>query len=241
MDDRYNSSTTGIGTLKEKSLHAQIKEWYRREGDRVEVPLERFVVDIVRNKLLIEIQTGNFSAIIKKYLKLLQSHRIRLVYPIICKKIIKTYNEKNVLISERRSPKKGRAEDLFDELIRIPILLRSDNFEIEILYVEVDEIRCSDGKGSWRRKGVSIIDCILVDVIERELFRTPSELEKFIPSDLPEPFGNKELAAAIPLNVRKARKITYTLSRIGCLEVAEKRGNELLYARTSPGTAGNFL
>jgi hypothetical protein len=231
MENRPKKNMNNIGTLKEKSLHAQIKEWYRSDGDRVEVPVERYIVDIVRNDLLIEIQTGNFSAIIDKYSRLLQSHRIRLIYPIIYKKIIKTYDEKGNVISERKSPKKGRAEDLFDELIRIPVLLRNDNFEIEILSVEVDEIRCRDGKGSWRRKGISIIDRNLVKVIEQELFRSPSDLRRFIPADLPEPFGNKELAAAIPLNVRKARKITYTLSRMGSLEVAEKRGNELLYTR----------
>jgi hypothetical protein len=29
-----------IGTLNEGALHAQLKEWYRRPGDRVEQPVD---------------------------------------------------------------------------------------------------------------------------------------------------------------------------------------------------------
>jgi len=58
----------GIGTLKESSLHAKLKEWYRKPGDRLEVPIDGYLIDIVHSDLLIEIQTQNFSAI-KKNLK----------------------------------------------------------------------------------------------------------------------------------------------------------------------------
>lgn len=223
--------SNGIGILREKSLHAQIKEWYRKSGDRVEVSVEGYVVDLVRGDQLIEIQTGNFSAIKKKYETLLQKYRIRLVYPIIRRKIIKTFDTNGELISIRTSPKKGRSEDVFDELIRIPGLLVSPNLDLELIHVEVDEVRRRDGKGSWRRKGVSIVDRELLSVLKSEILGSASDFSRIIPPDLPEPFSNRDLSAAIPLNVRKVRKITYTLARIGCLEVSEKRGNELLYCR----------
>ena len=57
-----------ISTLNEKSLHAALKEWYARRGDRLEVSVDGFLVDIVRPRrgkrardLLVEIQTGNFA------------------------------------------------------------------------------------------------------------------------------------------------------------------------------------
>ena len=34
-----------IGTLNEGSLHAQLKEWYRRPGDLLEQPVDGYVVD----------------------------------------------------------------------------------------------------------------------------------------------------------------------------------------------------
>ena len=46
------------------------------------MPIDNFVIDIVRDDLLIEIQTRNLSAIKKKLTKLLLANRVRLVYPI---------------------------------------------------------------------------------------------------------------------------------------------------------------
>ena len=48
---------SGIGLLNEKPLHASLKQWYARPGDRFEVAVGGFVIDIVRDDLLIEIQT----------------------------------------------------------------------------------------------------------------------------------------------------------------------------------------
>ena len=79
---------TGIGLLNEKPLHISVKEWYSKPGDRFEVPVERFVVDIVRDDLLIEIQTSNFTSIRSKLSNLIGSYKIRLVYPIAQEKWI---------------------------------------------------------------------------------------------------------------------------------------------------------
>src|SRR5947207_15754609 len=37
-----------IGTLNEGALHAQLKNWYQRPGDRIERVVDGFVVDLVR-------------------------------------------------------------------------------------------------------------------------------------------------------------------------------------------------
>jgi hypothetical protein len=72
----------GIGLLNEKPLHASLKHWYARPGDRLEVTVDGFVIDIVRDDLLIEIQTCNFPSIKSKLTDLVRCHRVRLVYPI---------------------------------------------------------------------------------------------------------------------------------------------------------------
>src|SRR6266702_5285947 len=63
-----------IGTLNEGALHAQLKDWYRRRGDRVEQIVDGFVVDLVRGELLVEIQTGSFAPLRRKLEQLTQRH-----------------------------------------------------------------------------------------------------------------------------------------------------------------------
>src|SRR6476660_9293966 len=96
----------GIGLLNEKPLHASLKQWYARPGDQFEVPVDGFVIDIVRDDLLIEIQTRNFSSIKSKLNKLAHSHRVRLIYPIVQEKwIVRSAN--GVAAIRRKSPKRG--------------------------------------------------------------------------------------------------------------------------------------
>ena len=52
--------------MTEYSLHAGIEEWYSGLGGRVEVKGDDFIVDVVKDGLLIEIQTRNLSAIRRK-------------------------------------------------------------------------------------------------------------------------------------------------------------------------------
>jgi hypothetical protein len=40
------TETPAIGTLNEGALHAQLKDWYRRHGDRIEQVVDGFVVDL---------------------------------------------------------------------------------------------------------------------------------------------------------------------------------------------------
>ena len=74
--------SNGVGLLNEKPLHASLKAWYAQPGDRFEVQVDGSVIDIVRDELLVEIQTRSFSALKRKLEKLVISHPVRLVFPI---------------------------------------------------------------------------------------------------------------------------------------------------------------
>jgi hypothetical protein len=103
--------TSGIGVLNEKSLHKSLKQWYARPGDRLEVPLDGFVIDIVRDDL-IEIQTGSFASIKAKLTHLTRARRVRLIYPIVQEKwIVRLSPGGRGDVIRRKSPRKGRAED----------------------------------------------------------------------------------------------------------------------------------
>ena len=67
-----------IGELRERSLHAELKSWYALPRDRVEVPMDGYVIDLVRRGTLIEIQTRGFAKLKRKLTRLVNTHRVRL-------------------------------------------------------------------------------------------------------------------------------------------------------------------
>ena len=76
----HPSSSPHIGTLNEGSLHASLKHYISQTGDKFEVPINGFVIDIVRETnsettVLIEIQTQSFLAMKKKLVSLPTSTR----------------------------------------------------------------------------------------------------------------------------------------------------------------------
>src|SRR5512135_1397599 len=109
--------------MTEHSIHSEIKRIYSLPGDVFEAKLDNYIVDILRNKLIIEIQTKNFSAIKEKLRVLIKTHQVRLVYPISESKWISYITEDGTTIKKRKSPRKGKLSDLFRELVRIPDML----------------------------------------------------------------------------------------------------------------------
>jgi hypothetical protein len=215
--------------MNEHTLHSAIKQWYSLPGDMHEVNIGGFVVDVVQGSLLVEIQTKNFSAAKRKLQRLVGDHKVRLVYPIAKQKWIVRVAQSGEPLSRRKSPKKGRLVDLFHELVRLPDLIEHRNFSLEVLMIEEEEVRCNDGRGSWRRRGVSIKDRKLISVTERVLFKDEKDFLRFLPGELPDPFTNKDLSANVAVSVNLARKITYCLKKMGTIAEVGKRGRELLF------------
>jgi hypothetical protein len=148
--------TTIIGTLKETSLHAALKQLYARPGDLLEAKVGNSIIDIVRGDLLIEIQTGNFSALKGKLGSLLDMRPIRIVYPIAISKTIMRIATNGEIISTRKSPQKGRVEMIFGEVIRIAGYTKHPNFSLEIAFIEEEVVWIDNEMGSWRRGGWSV-------------------------------------------------------------------------------------
>jgi len=217
--------------MNEHSLHLDIKEWYSLPGDKIEVKVDDFVIDVVRGALLIEIQTRNFSAIKRKLASLVEKHRVRLVYPIPERKWIIRITERSEVISRRKSPRKGKLVNLFYELVCIPELVDAENFSLEVLVIEEEEVRCNDGKGSWRRRGVSITDRRLINVTDRVLFNNSKDFLRFLPDGLDELFTNKMLSRKTGISIALARKVTYCLRKMGAIVNVGKNGKELMFRR----------
>ena len=215
--------------MTEYSLHSEIKDWYMVSGDELEVKVEDFIIDILRGKLLIEIQTGNFSAVKKKLIKLLLNNQVRLVYPIAELKWIVHVSRSGEFVNRRKSPKKGKLIDLFYELVYMPSLIRDRNFSLEVLFIEEEELRCNDGRGSWRRRGDSVKDRKLLNVFDRIVFKDSRDFLEFLPKELDGYFTNKVLALKLGISIRLAQKITYCLRKMGEISITGKKSNELMF------------
>ncbi len=223
----------GVGQLNESPLHADLKTWLARPGDRWEVKVDGYVVDIVRDDLLVEIQTSSFGAMRTKLRALLQDHRVHLVHPIPRRKwIVKLPSEGSAEPTRRRSPKRGRVEDLFHELIRLPTLLAHPGLSLEILLTHEDELR-QQGRGrNWRRKGWGVVERRLIEVVESHRFEGPTDLLALLPGELTDPFTNADLAEALGVQRQLAERATYCLRKLALVQRDGKRGRAWLHRRT---------
>lgn len=230
----HDASFEGISTLNEKALHAALKAWYAKPGDKIETPVAGFIIDIVRDNLLIEIQTRNFSAIKRKLLTLTGSHPVHLIYPIAKEKwIVKQPQDGQGRATRRKSPKRGRIEMLFDELVSFPQLLADDNFTLEVLFIQEEEVRRYTPQRNWRRRGWVTDERRLLEVVECRSFASPNDMLACVPGSLPETFTTTDLAAAASLSRRLAQKMAYCLREMGVFKPAGKRGRAILYTLES--------
>lgn len=216
--------------MTEHSLHLAVKAAISLPGDQFEAKQGNYIIDILRGNMAIEVQTKNFSALKEKLQTLTEKQPVRLVYPLPERKIITYITKNSQVIEKRKSPKKGVLTDVFRELVMIPSLLGKENFSLEILFIDEEEIRCADGKGSWRRKGVSIKERKLLKINSRLLFQGEDFL-KLLPTELNSVFTNAELAKQAKMPVRTARQITYCLRKSGLIQVCGKKGNSLNFEK----------
>ena len=222
-------TSSGIGTLRETHLHASLKRWLAEPGDEFEVPVGRFVADIVRDGTLIEIQTRGFASMRAKLDALLDEPPVVIVHPIAQRKWIVKGPHDGSPSSRRKSPKAGSVYDVFNELVSFPSLVDHPNLSIEVLLTDEEEVRRFDGNGSWRRRGWAVVERRLLDVTGRLELTTPADWLSLLPTDLPVPFTTAELASAIGRPRRTAQQMAYCLREMGALDVVGKQGNAFEY------------
>jgi hypothetical protein len=230
--DALQPVQNGINTYNEKSLHADLKQWYAQPADQLEVPVDGYVIDLVRGDLLVEIQTGSFHPLKRKLAKLAENHPVRLVFPIAQEKWIIRQTEEGAQPSRRKSPWRGRVEHVFSELVYIPTLLTMENFSLEVLLIREEEVRRFDARKAkaWRRKGWVTDERRLVEVVGRREFHTPRDLADLLPPGLPETFTARELAKAMGQPVWLAQKMVYCLKKLELISPNGNKGRAIRYS-----------
>jgi hypothetical protein len=222
-----------IGVLGEGPLHAAVKALLAEPGDSFEVPVGRFVVDLLRaDGELVEVQTGGFGALGSKLDALLDEHRMRIVHPVAAERRIIWVDEHGQVLGARRSPKRATAVAVFDRLVAFPSLLTHPNLTIEVLLLREDHIRrpqLRTTRGRTRAPG----ERRLVDVLDRVTLRTTEDVRAVLPALPREPFSTRELAAVLRCTTLLAQRTIYCLRTIGIVEPAGKRGRAPLHALTA--------
>lgn len=220
---------SSIGVLREGPLHAAVKEVLARPGDRVEVRVGRFVIDLVRTDgELVEVQTGGFGALGPKLDALLDDHRFRVVHPVAAERRIVRVDEQGEIVSVRRSPKRGTALEVFDKLVAFPSLLSHPNFTIEVFLLREDHVR-GVSPTTPRRRTRDPGERRLVEVLDQIEIRNSSDVLQVLPALPREPFSTRDLASLLGCNVVLAQRIAYCLRLLRIVEPAGKRGRTPLH------------
>ncbi len=223
---------TMIGTLNEKALHIQLKQYVAQAGDCFEVPLEQYVIDIVRGEQLIEIQTAGLGKMKRKLDALTPDHAVRVVYPIAAAKWINKQGKR------RKSPKRCTIYHLFDELVSLPKMVAYPDLTLDVLLVHLDEFKLYDAKRKHRRRrGWIVAERRLIEVVGSYRFESAADLATLLPSQLDHCFDSADLAHAISQPRTLAQKMLYCLYHLGVVERVGKKGNTHLYCAVETSDA----
>lgn len=227
------TASTGLNTYREGSLHASLKAMYARPGDRIEESVGGYVIDVVRDDGLVEIQTGSFASAARKLRRLVPGHRILLVYPIPIERWLVRVDADGVVAARRRSPKRGLPLDLFHELVAFPELMADPNFTVELAMIREEEVRGPVPSGARYRhpKEWWRLDRRLIEVVETIRVETPADLLGLLPAGVPEPFTSADLAALSGRPRHLAMRAAFCLQRSGATRCTGRRGRLQTYER----------
>jgi hypothetical protein len=218
----------------ETSLHRDLKAIYAGDDLRQEVACDGYRIDAICRGQLIEVQHGSLAAIRDKVGNLLENHRVRVVKPLVARKLlIKRDKRQGEIISRRYSPKRCQWIHLFDELVYFVNLFPHKRLVLEAALIEVEEWRYpGHGRRRRRRDGdFQVEDQKLLRVVETRQFKRASDLCRLLPPGLPTTFHTGHLAEGLEIRRWMAQRMAYCLRKTGAIRVVGKEGNAILYRR----------
>ncbi|MBO4384953.1 MAG: hypothetical protein J5854_05990 [Clostridia bacterium] len=225
----------GIGTLAEKTLHSALKYYYEPDETKHEAELCGFFADILNADGVTEIQTGSFFHIDRKLGVFLGEYPVTLVCPLIRnKRIIYLDPETGEMTKPRSSPKKGRIESLFFELMHIRKRLSDKNLMIVVPVIDADEYRVKrEPKRRFRDKGYDKFELVPTALADERVFAESADWLMLLPDGL-DGFTVKELEKALGIPNRVAGAMARSIMSAGALR-REKRDASYVYYRIGGG------
>lgn len=217
----------------ESTLHRQLKGRYGPEsGGRSEVAIGGFRVDAVTAEgRFVEVQMAPLRLLKAKLAGWLPIHEVAVVRPVIlATRVVRRASPNGPDLGARRSPRRGSLLDVFEELIGLADHFPHPRLTIEVVGVDVDEVRVP----RRRRPGYSVVDRALRGVLEAVSLRNPEDLWSLLPVEPDGPFTSEDLASLMGRPIDWGRKVAYCLHRAGAARMVGKRGNRRVYATCTP-------
>lgn len=229
-DDR---SIDGIGTLGEKTVHRALKYYYEPDPLRHEVELLGSVADAFDGSLITEIQSAGFSYLVPKLRRFLPKYSVRVVYPLVVKKILNWVEcTGGDVVGKGREVKGKVVADVGRELMQIAEFIPQEGLSVHILCLECDEYRLLDGFGPDKKRKATRLNILPRRVVcELRLERTEDYL-CLLPCGLGEEFTAKDFQR---LCGSRSRYSYYTLRLLCTLGLLSRRkdGREYIYSKTT--------
>ncbi|MFO0952462.1 MAG: hypothetical protein U0835_15210 [Isosphaeraceae bacterium] len=214
----------------ETSLHRQLKERYAA-GGLVEVRRSGFRCDAVDpNGRVVEVQSGALAPLRGKLGKLLPDGPVVVVKPVVlARRVVRKARRDGPEVSGRFSPWRGAMVDVFDDLIGLARVFPHPNLTVDVLGVEIDEVRVT--RRRW--PGYKVVDRVLREVLQTVRLREPADLWALVPDGerLESRFTTRELAEHLSKPAHFAQRVAYCLRHTGAAGVVGKIGNFRVYER----------
>lgn len=227
---REGEGRGGIGTLSEKLLHRTLKYYYEPDPEKHEVPVGSFFADILNECGVTEIQTGSFFHIDRKLGEFLKVCPVTLIAPVVRRKrVIYIDPATGEMTKPRISPKKGRTEQVFRELIHIRNRLADEGLVVAVPLIDADEYRVRrEKKRAFRDKGYDRAELVPTALVSESVFVTREDWLMLLPEGL-DGFTARELKEALALDPRLAQEMCASLAFAGALKREGRRGNYIYY------------
>jgi len=229
---------SSIGTFKEKTLHAVLKQYYEPENASHEVRIGSFVADIVTDDGIIEIQTRAFNKLRKKLSYFVEKYTVTVVYPIPKTKWLLWIDQAGEISKKRKSPKQGGIYDAIPELYKIKSMLNHPNFRLCLVLIDMDEYRYLNGWSEDKKKGSTRCDLVPIDIIDEIYLNNTSDYSKLIPCGLNVQFTSKDYSKATHINLHKSQTALNILASIGVVIRVGRHDHLYLYEQVRSGDSG---
>ena len=231
LKDGVIGDSSQIGTLREKTVHAVVKKYIEPNSSNHEIKVENYYADIVNEKGIIEIQTGNFDKLRKKLKVMLDLQPVTIVYPISHIKMIHWIdNETGEVSKPRRSTRKGNPNKIFRELYKIKNFLTHPNLSFHIILMDTSEFRLLDGWSKNRKSGATKCDRIPTKLVSELKLSSVEDFKLFLPENLIDPFTVKDYQFATKIQHKDAQVSIHILNYLGIIKRIGKKGRAYLYS-----------
>ena len=221
---------SGIGTLKEKTVHGILKDYYAPDKEMQEIFVNGYIADIFTGTEVIEIQTAGFDKMREKLKAFLPMYPVTIVYPIPHIKWLSWIDEESGECSAlRKSPVKGTVYKAFYELYKIKNFLPDRNLHLCFPLLDIEEYRLLNGWSKYKKRGSVRYDRIPLAMTEEVRIDSVNDYKDLIPSELKEPFTVQEFAKTVKIRKEQARTVVHILHYLDVIDRCEKRGRAYTY------------